>query len=474
MTKAQLQRQLGLIPAIALVVGSVIGSSIFAKPATMAQLLPDPMWILGIWLLAGGLSLIGAMINAELGSMFPETGGQFIYFKEMYGHRFAFVYGWSGLAVINTAAVAAIAFVFAQYISYFVDLPRFNPSVEKSFYVPLPMIGRLFPLENIGVKMTAIASVLVLTTFNHFSLKSSNQVQLFFTWLKVILLILIIVIIFSSGQGQWSNLMPTGRVTLSAAAILASVGALSGAFAAFDGWNNLGFVAGELKQPEKQIPRALWIGLLICFILYVGTHLAFFFMLGTDKAAASTLIATDAILPILGNAGAALIAIMVLVSTFGAVNGNTLACARLTFSMGENKDFYPWTGTVHPKYHTPSNALWLHAFVSILYILSGSFDMLADLFVFVTWIFYGFGAYGLIILRKKYPNTPRPYSIKAYPFLPLIFVLFSALYAIITIYSDITAYLKGETPVIKSILGLSIIFYGLILYHWKSKQWASA
>ncbi len=474
MAGAKLSRQINLISAIALVVGSVIGSSIFAKPAVMAQVLPDPLWILAVWLFAGGLSLIGAMINAEIGSMFPATGGQFVYFKEMYGHRFAFVYGWAGLAVINTAAVSAIAFVFAQYFSFFVDLPNFSEEIEKAWHFSLPFIGTFYPLENMGVKLVAVMSVLVLTAFNHYSLNSGNRVQLFFTWLKVLLLIAIVLLIFCTGTGKMENLAPTGRVHFEWATLLPFVAALSGAFAAFDGWNNLGFVAGELKHPEKSIPKALWLGLVICFVLYVSTHLAFFFSLGTDKAMQSSLIATDAVEQVLGSYGAAVIAFMVMISTFGAVNGNTLASARVTFSMGENKDFFPWTGKVHPTHLTPSNALWLHAVISILYIFSGSFDMLADLFVFVTWIFYGFGAYGLIILRKKYPHASRPYAIKAYPLLPLVFVFFSILYAVITIYNDVIAYQKGESPVIKSFLGLSILIYGLILYQWKAKKWASA
>lgn len=472
MAVAKLSRQINLISAIALVVGSIIGSSIFAKPASMAQVLPDPIWILVVWLVAGGLSLIGAMINAEIGSMFPKTGGQFVYFKEMYGHRFAFVYGWAGLAVINTAAVSAIAFVFAQYFSFFIDLPNFSAEIEKSWHFTLPFVGTFYPLENFGVKMIAALCVLVLTAFNHYSLSSGNAVQLLFTWLKVALLLLIVFLVYFSGSGEIKHLAPTGRVPFQFSTLLAFVAALSGAFAAFDGWNNLGFVAGELKNPEKSIPKALWLGVLICFALYVSTHLAFFFSLGTDKAAASSLIATDAVEPVLGKYGAAFIAIMVMISTFGAVNGNILACARLTFSMGENKDFFHWAGKVHPKHNTPSNALWLHALISIAYIFTGSFDMLADLFVFVTWIFYGFGAWGLIILRKKYPHSPRPYSIKFYPFLPLIFVFFSILYAVITIYNDIIAYQNGTSPVIKSILGLSILLYGLILYQWKAKQWA--
>ena len=375
----------------------------------MAQVLPDPMWILLVWLVAGGLSLIGAMINAEIGSMFPETGGQFVYFKEMYGHRFAFVYGWAGLAVINTAAVSAIAFVFAQYFSFFIDLPNFSADIEKSWHFSMPFVGTFYPLENFGVKMIAALCVLVLTAFNHYSLNTGNAVQLLFTWLKVALLLLIVFLVFSLEMVILKTWRLPAKYPLQFSTLLAFVAALSGAFAAFDGWNNLGFVAGELKNPEKSIPKSplAWSTHLFCPLRFYPSCL----LLQPGhryRAAASSLIATDAVEPVLGKYGAAFIAIMVMISTFGAVNGNILACARLTFSMGENKDFFHWAGKVHPKHNTPSNALWFHALISIAYIFTGSFDMLADLFVFVTWIFYGFGAWGLIILRKNTQTAQDP------------------------------------------------------------------
>ncbi|MBK8701466.1 MAG: amino acid permease [Saprospiraceae bacterium] len=474
MVKTTLQRQMGLPAAIALVVGSVIGSSIFMKPATMAQQLPDAGLIILVWLLAGGISLIGAMINAEIGTMMPETGGQLIYFREMYGKRFAFIYGWAGFSVINTAAVAAIAFVFAQYLEYFIDLPIFSPDVEKSIRLHLPFVGTFYFLENIGVKVMAAGTVIFLTAANHISVKSGEKIQLFFTWLKILLLVFIVLAIFTSGKGNFNYLTESNINPWSFTTLLGMVAAISGAFAAFDGWNNLGFVAGELTNPNKNIPRALVFGLTICLVLYVSTNLAFYYILSPAEAANSTLIATDAITPILGTYGAGFIAFMVMISTFGAINGNTLACARVTFAMGQNKEFFPWTGKVDQKYGTPGNALWIHCLVSVLYIFSGSFDMLADLFVFITWIFYGFGAFGIIILRNKYPDMARPYKLKFYPLLPIVFVLFSAAYAVLTIYNDISAYLNGSAAIVKSVLGLGILFTGILVYEIYHKNWSKS
>ncbi|MFM2393830.1 MAG: hypothetical protein RLZZ546_1812, partial [Bacteroidota bacterium] len=410
--------KINLYSAIAIVVGSVIGSSIFIKPAIMAQQLPHVGLLILVWIAAGCISLIGAMINAEIGSMMPETGGQFVYFQKIYGDRLAFIYGWSCLTVINTASVAAIAFVFAQYSSYFIDLPTFGLG-ENKFSIIIPLIGQFYIFDQIGVKALAIATVMLLTYANHNSLKSGGKIQNYFTWLKVGLLVFISLAIFFSGKGNFSNFTQSQFPEINLILIMGIVASLSGAFAAFDGWNNVGFVAGEMDNPQKNLPKALGFGLLICFVLYLCTNLSFYYILPLDHASKSQLIATDAISPVVGNIGTGLIAFMVMVSTFGAINGNILACTRVTFSMGNSGNFFSWTGLHHRKNGTPSNALWLHAAITCLYILSGSFDMLADLFVFVTWLFYAMAAFGIFILRKKMSSVERPFKIFGFPYLPI-------------------------------------------------------
>lgn len=465
------EHKINLFSAVAIVVGSIIGSSIFIKPAIMAQQLPHVGLLIVIWILAGVISLIGAMINAEIGSMIPETGGQFIYFKKMYGDRVAFVYGWASLTVINTASVAAIAFVFAQYTSYFIELPRLNLVIEQQYSITIPFIGQFFILEQIGIKLLAIFTVFLLTYANHVSLKSGEKIQNYFTWLKVGLLVFISLAIFLSGKGKFSNLSQTVFPEFDMTLILGIVASLSGAFAAFDGWNNLGFVAGEMKNPQKDLPRALGIGLLICFVLYISTNLSFYYMIPLDQASKSQLIATDAIIPVVGSFGTGLIALMVMISTFGAINGNTLACSRVTYSMGNSGIFFDWTGRDHRKNGTPSNALWLHASIAIVYILSGSFDMLADLFVFVTWLFYAMAAFGIFILRKNMKETIRPFRIIGYPYLPLLFIIFAFFYLILTLYNDVVSYISGQTNVIKSGIGLFLILAGLMVFEirkWKA------
>lgn len=461
-----LQRKLGLWATVSIVAGSVIGSSIFMKPSVMAQQLQSPLLLLLVWVFAGIVSFIGAMINAEIGAMLPVTGGQYVFFKKMYGNAFAFLYGWAAFAVINTASVAAIAYVFAQYTEYFVHLPRFSAETEHSLRLTIPYVGHVFPLENIGVKLLAVLVILFLTVANYISVKFGSSLQVFFSVIKVAALLFLVVVIFFSSKGQAQHLITPMKdmAKNSWQTVLGFIAAISGAFAAYDGWNNIGFVAGEIKEPSKNIPRGLFIGLGICVLLYVLTNEAYLYMLPIDKVAASSLLATDAVTPVLGAAGAGLIAAMVMISTFGATNGNILACARVTFSMGAAKDFFLFTGKVHKHYKTPGNALWLHALWTCLFVFSGSFDMLTDLFVFVTWIFYGFAAFGIFVLRKKMPNAERPFKIWGYPWLPVFFVLFTAFYVVITIYNDITNYTAGRVTVINSVLGLLITIAGLPLY----------
>ncbi len=467
----QLQRKLGLWVSVSIVIGSVIGSGIFMKPAVMAQQIGSPGFLFLVWIVAGTVSLFGAMINAEVGAMLPETGGQYFYFRHMYGHFFAYLYGWSCFIVINTAAISAIAFVFAQFSEFFVQLPRFSPEVE-SLQWRLPYVGVLFPLANAGVKSVAIALIVIVTYINHKSVKLGGAVQVFFTVIKVVALFLLIGFLFT-GNGSFANLThnPSSFTGVPWYVLTGFIAASSGALAAYDGWNNLGFVAGEIKNPKRNIPLALLAGLGICMLMYLLTTAAYLYIIPIEQMKGSALVAADAMQKVGGIAGGAFISILVMISTAGATNGNAMPSARVIFAMASHHYFFKWTAKVHPKHQTPSNALWLQCAWAVVFVITGSFDMLADLFVFVTWIFYGFGAYGIFILRKKMPQANRPYKLWGYPVVPIVFILFSVLYFVITIYNDVHNYNTGKSPVINSLLGLLLILAGIPLYiYFKRKH----
>jgi len=462
----QLARTFGLWSSVSIVVGGVIGSAIFMKPALMASQLGSPMLLLAVWIVAGLISLCGALTNAEVAAMIPETGGQYIFFQKMYGDFVAFLYGWAAFAVFNTAGVASIAYVLAIYFEYFVSLPRFNASTEVLISLYIPGIGKIYPLQNIGVKSLTIIVIAFLTWINYRSTASGGKVQVLFTVLKVASMALLVFGIAFSGKGSSQNMFSNSSSIMHTGGtlILALVAATSGAFWGYDGWNNITFVAGEVKDPQRNIPRSLLIGLLITITVYCAINLSYVYMLPIDSIAKSTFVGSDAATAAFGVAGGGLIALLVIISTFGTTNGNILATARVSFAMARERRFFSWAGKVNPRYNTPGNALVLHAVWTSMLVLSGSFDMLTDMLVFVSWLFYGLSAFGVFILRRTMPHATRPYRVWGYPWIPGFFVLFSTFFLLATLYNDINNYLQGHSSLINSLFGLLLTALGVPLY----------
>lgn len=468
----QLQKTIGLWSATTIVIGSVIGSSIFMKPATMAGQLGSPYLLIIVWIVAGVVSLFGAMAFAELGTMFPETGGQYVFLRKAYGDFIAYLYGWGSIAVINTAAIASIAFVCAAYAGNFVHLPRFDIVTEHSVVLHIPLIGDILPLENFGVKMLAIGIIVVVTISNYISVKAGNSIQFVSTLLKALALIILVFGILFSGKGSSQNFFQnSSSFHLTGWPLLAAfMAAITGAFASYDGWNNLAMVAGELRNPERNITKSLFIGLLACIIIYVLISIAYLYMLPIDEMASSQLVATDAVRKVLGSAGGSVVSILIIIATFGAVCSNLLANARVVFAMSEAKSFFPWAGKVHSKFRTPGNSVLILGLWSCLFVLSGSFDILADMFVFMSWVFYGLVVAGVFILRNKMPNAERPYRVKGYPVFPAIFILFTGLYLATTVYNDVDNYVRGKVPFINSFFGMLLTAIGIPLYYYFKRR----
>jgi basic amino acid/polyamine antiporter, APA family len=468
---SQLKRSLGLNTTIALVVGGVIGSGIFMKPALMGSQLGSPLLLLSVWVVAGIITLFGALSNAEVAAMFPETGGQYVFFKKMYGNAFAFLYGWAAFAVFNTAGNASIAYVFSTYANVLMPLPQFDVSITQSICLHIPFVGNFFPLENFGIKLLTIFLVLLLTAVNYFSVKQGGALQRVLTSLKAVAIIILIGGLLLSDKGNAVNIstnsisMPQGM-----ALVGAYMAAIAGAFWAYDGWNNITFVAGEIKNPQQVIPKSLFVGLSFCIIVYALVNLAYVYVLPINKLAASSFVASDAAAVVWGAVGGSIIALMVMLSTFGSANANVLATSRVTFAMAEENKWLAWAGKVQPKYNTPGNALLLNAFWTCILIISGSFDMLTDMLIFVSWFFYGMSALGVFILRKKMKTFLRSYKVWGYPFVPLLFVAFVVFFLCSTVYTDIVNYNKGTTPVVNSVLGIIITCTGIPVYLLSKKK----
>ncbi|MFY7840780.1 MAG: APC family permease [Lacibacter sp.] len=466
----QLQRTLTLSSVIAIVIGGVIGSGIFMKPAVMMAQLGSPVLLITVWIVAGLIVLCGALTNAEVATMFPETGGQYVFFQKMYGNAFAFLYGWSAFAVFNTAGNASIAYVCSTYADYFLHLPRVDLQTELGVKFHIPLIGTIFPLHNLGVKLLTIILICMFTVINMRSVKLGAGIQRLLTALKIVAIFLLVLGVFTSGKIEPQHLFTTlpGAPT-GLAFVTAFMAATAGAFWAYDGWNNITFIAGEIKQPQTIIPKSLWVGLVVCIITYVLINLAFIYVLPAEKIAVSNFIAADAASAVWGTTGAALIVLLVLASTLGTTNSNVLATARVTFVMGEESKWFKAAQKVHPKFQTPANALLYNAVWTILLIFSGSFDMLTDMLIFVSWLFYGMSAFGVFILRKKMKEAERPYKVWGYPFVTALFVLFTAFFLISTVYNDVMNYINNVTPVVNSLFGLLIVAIGIPVY-WLSKK----
>ncbi|MCG2617103.1 amino acid permease [Terrimonas sp. NA20] len=464
-----LSKKIGFWSATSIIAGSIIGSAVFIKPAAMAAQLGSPVLLTVVWVIAGLLSLSGAMIYAELGAAMPETGGIYVFFRRIFGNFTAFLYGWSALAVINTAAVAAIAFVCARYANYFLHLPYFDESTIAAARLHIPLIGDLFPLQDIGIKSVAVLLVLSFTWLNYRSARAGNGFQVISTVLKLAVIAILIGGLLFSGKGDVANFFHN-NAQLPDNMIGAIVVAMTGAFYAYDGWINITFVAGEIKDPQKNIPRSLITGMLICMIVYVLINQAYLYILPVEKMSTSSLVAADAIEAAWGHTGGLVIAVFIVICTLGAVNGNLMTTARVTYAMGHDRNFFHWAGKTHKTYLTPGNALWLHAAWTCLFIITGSFDMLADMFVFVTWIAYALGAVGIFMLRKKKTGTTLPYKSWGYPVLPFLFILFSLFYLIVTVWNDISNYINHRQPVINSLLGLLLTASGIPLYFYLRRK----
>jgi APA family basic amino acid/polyamine antiporter len=467
----ELKRSLGLSSTIAIVVGGVIGSGIFMKPALMASQLGSPLLLLSVWLVAGIITLFGALSNAEVATMFPETGGQYVFFQKMYGQGFAFLYGWASFAVINTAGNASIAYVCSQYTNYFFELPRFSELTERSVQLYIPLAGIIFPLENIGVKVLTSVLVILLSFINYRSVNYGAGLQRFLTALKAAAILLLIGGILFSGKGTIHHLtvnsasMPRGLNLLGAC-----MASIAGAFWAYDGWNNITFVAGEIKNPHQVIPKSLFLGLSFCIAIYMLVNLAYIYVLPIGAIAGSAFIASDAALVTWGGVAGSVIAFMVIISTLGTANANILSTARVTFAMSRENKWFRRAGKVQALYGTPGNALILNMIWASVLIFSGSFDMLTDMLIFVSWFFYGMSALGIFILRKKMKEVERPYKVWGYPMVPAIFVLFTLFFLISTLYSDIKNYADGNSIFINSIFGLLITLIGIPVYYLSGKK----
>ncbi|MCB0724652.1 MAG: amino acid permease [Ignavibacteriae bacterium] len=436
-----LLRKLGLWTAFLVVMSSMIGSGIFKKTAPMAVELDSGGILLICWLIAGFITLMGAATNAEIAGLIAEPGGQYVYFKEMYGRPFAFIYGWSCFSVIQSASIASIGYVFAESVNAIIHLPTLSDSLSG-----FTIFGLFQPFDNFGVKGLTILTIIFLTTANYLGVVFGGYINNTFTILKVTGILVIIVLGLAISGGSTENIAPilenpNAQYGTSLGLFGAMFAAMLGAFWAYDGWNNIGYLGGEVKNAKRNIPIALFGGVSAVIIIYMLTNFVFLYVMPVDEivqiaGVKNSIIGVEVMRKFLGNGGAFFISVLIMISTFGTTNGTILASSRVYFAMARDKLFFKSAAYTHPKFRTPYVSLLIQGVWACLLVLSGTFDQLTDMLIFASFIFYGAGAFGVFVLRKKMKDAHRPYKVWGYPWIPAIFVLFCITLVAVTIIQN--------------------------------------
>ncbi len=434
---AELPRELNLLDSTCIVIGTTIGVGIFIVPGTIARERPSPMLILAVWVIAGVISFFGALAYAELGAMIPDSGGQYVYLREAYGPMVAFVSGWVSFLVVQSGSIAAVAVGFGIYLSYLL------PGITS--------VARWVP----------VALIVLFSSINYRGVRWGARVQVVFTLLKVAGLA---VLIFSSFLYRTPVKLKVwdwgaGALTTHGVAM-----ALLGCFVAYDGWQYIALVAGEVREPSRTIPRSIALGTAIVILLYLLANIAYLKVLPLSRIAATERVAAVTAEQTMGPAGAIFVALTILLSAAGAANGSILTSPRIYFAQARDGLFFRQVAIIHPRFGTPSISILTQCVWTSALALSGSYETLVSFAIFAMWLFHGMTVFGVIILRRTMPDLPRPYRMWAYPLSPLLFALFALWFVVNTFW----------TRPLPSFIGALIVAGGVPVYFlWKRNAGSS-
>lgn len=450
--RPELSRDLGVSHASAVVVGTIIGSGIFLVPAEMMQAVGSAKLVYLAWLVGGLLSFFGALTYAELGAMKPQAGGEYVYVRDAYGPLGGFLYAWTWFVIAKPASVATIATGLVRILGTFSVFSFFSESIfstnifSHTFVVTWGLI-------------VAIAAAVLISLLNYLGVKKAGEFQLVFTILKVAIILGIVIVCFSgagssSGRG-WSNF--TGTFTGAKGGIAGFMAALVAALWAYDGWNDLNMVAGEVKHAERNLPIALIAGVATVGVLYVLVNAAVQYVLPASVIAASPRPASDAVATVIGHMGGAIVSAGMAISMLVTLNGTIMSGARVPFAVARDGYFFSALAEVHPRFHTPSVAIALQAVLSIvLLLLGGNFRQLFSLAIFAEWLFYMIAGSTVFVFRWRDPQAARPYRVLGYPWVPALFV---AVAAVLLFYT-----FRENWP--NSWYGLLVILAGIPVFAW--------
>ncbi len=435
MSRPVLDRAIRLPHATAMVVGTIIGASIFVQPSEITGRVPTPGGIYLVWLLSGVLTLFGALVTAELASALPESGGVYAFLREAFGPWLGFLWGWAMFWTMHSGIIAAIATVFGRYVGFFL------------------------PLDETGVRAVAVAAIVLLSGVNYLGVRHGTLLQTAFTGGKLLAVLAIIALGFSFGGAAHEQVGLAGSPGVASWGLGDfGLGMVAGLFA-FGGWHMVTYNAEETADPRRTIPRALVVGTVLVTVCYIALNAVYLWVLPLEVVAASTRVAADAADAVFGRGGGAAMSGLVVFSTFGAVSGIVLAGPRVYYAMARDGLLFSWAGEVHPRYHTPHRAILLQGAWSSVLVATGSYRALFTRVVYTEWIFFGLMAIGLILLRRR-PDLTRSYEIAGYPWVPLVFATSAFAIVVHQVASDLRS----------SLVGLGLVLLGLPVYHF----WARA
>ena len=447
-----LQRVLGVWSAASIVIGTVIGSGVFLVPTSMIMKLGSVKMLFVVWVVAGLLSLFGALTYAELAAAMPEAGGEYVYLNAAYGPFWGYLYGWTQFSVAKSGSIATLAAGFYTYLTVFL------PVLAQPVLVTPFMIGPNHTRFEIHYgQLVAIGVILILAGVNYVGVRVGGNLQVAVTGVKVLLICGIIAIGLFSGKGDFSHMSQH----------IPSVGGVAGFFAAmvsalwaYDGWNNVSMVSSEIKQPGRNLPRALIMGTLAVIGIYLLINVAYFYVLTPAEVAGSERLAANMMAHLYGHTAAAAVSIAVLISIFAALNGSILSGSRVPYAMARDGFFFKAAAKVHPKFYTPGNSVIMLCLWSSVVVLSGWFDDLYNFVIFGSWILYLMTAVSVFVLRRKQPDLVRPYRTLGYPIVPVLFVAVAAFLLVSTL----------QTRPRESLMGLFLMALGVPLYYyWKGR-----
>jgi APA family basic amino acid/polyamine antiporter len=425
MSSSQLNRTLGLRLVIVFVIANIIGSGVYKKVTPMAAELHSSGWVLIAWVLGGMISLFGALTYAEVAGLLADTGGDYAYYKKIYNKFFAFQFGWSTFAVIESAAIASLAYVFAQSLHSVVHLPPMLPDLAHT-----GIKGVFEPFKDFNIKFVAIALIILLSSVNSRGLKTGAWLSTFILTIVLTGIFIIIVFGLSSPESNISQAFDMQTTTGRPVTISSMFTAMLAAFFAYQGWAAVGYMGGEAKNANQTIPRGITIGIFIVIALYLVVNISYLSLLSIPqleaiKASGNAVAAIEAVKTFWGRNGELFIGILIVITTMSCNHATIVGTSRVYYAMAREGLFFRSAGRLN-KHAAPANSLLIQCIWSCLLVFSGSFDQLSDMMIFVVFVFYGATATGVFILRRKMPDAPRPFKVWGYPVVPAIIILFAA------------------------------------------------